>query len=627
MIIIFDNAESILDPGGTGAREVYALVEELSQFETICVCVTSRISTIPQHCERLTIPTLSLELACDIFHGIYRGSGRSDVISNLLGRLDFHVPPITLLATTASHNVWDYDRMAQEWGAHRVQVLRTDYNESLAATIELSLSSPTFQDLGPDARDLLGVVAFFPQGIDEKNLNWLFPAIPDGGDIFDKFFPLSLTYRSGGFITMLAPLRNYLCPQDPTSSLLLQATKKHYFDRVSVDPDPHQPSFEETQWIISKDANVEHVLDVFTTIDADSSDDWDACLHFVQHLHAHKPRLVVLGPKIEGLPDDRSSKPGCLSQLSQLFYSVGNYVEQKRLLIHALVLLVVWGDDFAVAAVLGLLSEANGGLGLREEGIKQVNEALGIYTRLNDKLRQSESSQQLAQLLYEGKQLDAAEEAISRALDLLSDEDNQFRVCECHRILGGIYDSKGKTEKVINHYETGLRIASSFNWHRDLFHLGLGRLFLREGRFADGHAHVELAKSHAVNCPYDLGRAMALQALIWCSEYRLEDAKSEILHAAGVFEKIGGAKELEACRNFLGIIEREMEEAVTSGRFLETMIPPTPVNSPLPAHASLQTDPSANDYYSPTFGRIPVFWLSYFFSLLPRLLSLFLSYW
>jgi hypothetical protein len=52
-------------------------------------------------------------------------------------------------------------------------VLQTDYNESLAATIELSLSFPIFRILGPNARGLLGVVAFFPQGIGEKNLDWL----------------------------------------------------------------------------------------------------------------------------------------------------------------------------------------------------------------------------------------------------------------------------------------------------------------------------------------------------------------------------------------------------------------------------------------------------------------------
>ena len=177
MIHVLENAESLLDPQGTGAREIYTVVEELCQLETVCLCVTSRISTVPRHCKRPIIPTLSMESACDIFYGICDNGGRSDIIGKLLRRLDFHALAITLLATTASYNMWDYDRLAQEWGAHHTQVLQTDYGESLALTIELSLASPTFHKLGSDARDLIGVIAFFPQGIDEKNLDWLFPTI------------------------------------------------------------------------------------------------------------------------------------------------------------------------------------------------------------------------------------------------------------------------------------------------------------------------------------------------------------------------------------------------------------------------------------------------------------------
>lgn len=61
--------------------------------------------------------------------------------------------------------MWGCDQPAEEWGAHRIQVLRTDYNESLAATVELSFASPTLLGLGPKARDLLSVIASFPQGL------------------------------------------------------------------------------------------------------------------------------------------------------------------------------------------------------------------------------------------------------------------------------------------------------------------------------------------------------------------------------------------------------------------------------------------------------------------------------
>ena len=558
MIIILDNAESILDPQGPNALEIYAVVEELSQFNNICLCITSRISTIPPDCKTLNVPTLSTEAARDTFYRIYENGERSDLVNGILEQLDSHPLSVTLLATVAHHNKWDANRLAGEWDKRRIDVLHTQHNRSLAATIELSLASPMFQELGPDARELLGIIAFFPQGIDEKNLEWLFPTVSDRAKAFDNFCVLSLTYRTNGFVTMLAPLRDHLCPKDPKSSPLLCTTKECYFRRLSVHVHPNSPSFEDARWITSEDVNVEHLLDVFTSADTGFDGVWDACAHFIEHLDWHKPRLVVLGPKIEGLPDNYRSKPECLFQFSQLFQSVGRFAEGKQFLSHTLKLWREWGNDFKIAQTLRSLSNANRLLGLRKEGIRQGKEALEIYKQLNDASEQAECLQCLAQLLYDDEQLGAAEEAALRAIDL-SDKGGQFSACECYRILGDISRSRGKTEKAINHFETAPGIASPFNWHTRLFWINysLALLFLGERRFADAHAHVERVKSH-VNSQYELGRAMILQTEILYYEHRFEEAKSEALCAADVFEKLGAARSLEICRELLQVIEREM---------------------------------------------------------------------
>jgi len=277
-----------------------------------------------------------MEAAHKTFYRLYQYDERSTSVDNILERLDFHPLSITLLATVAHHNKWGADRLTKEWESRRTSILRTVHNKSLAATIELSLASPTFQELGDDARELLGVVAFFPQGVNENNLEWLFPTIPNRTTIVDKFCILSLTYRNDGFITMLAPLRDHFRPNDPKSSPLLCKTRECYFSRFSEIINPGEPGFEEARWIASEDVNVEHLLNVFTTIDTDSDDVWDVCACFMQHLYWHKRRLVILGSKIEELRDDHPSKPECLVRLSWLFESVGNHVEAKRLITHAL---------------------------------------------------------------------------------------------------------------------------------------------------------------------------------------------------------------------------------------------------------------------------------------------------
>ena len=560
MFLILDNAESILDPQGAEAQEIHAVVDELCRFKTISVCITSRITVVPRHCKRPVVSTLSMEAARHIFYSIHGDGERSETIDGLLERLDFHALSITLLATTASHNVWDYDRLAGEWDAQRVRLLRTDTNESLAATLELSLSSPTFCNLGPDARDLLGVVAFFPSGVDEKNLDWLFPTIPDRKDIFDKFCVLSLTYRSNGFITMLAPIRDHLRPQDPKSSPLLCATKDHYFERVLANLDPNKPGFEEGRWIKLEDVNVEHLLDVFIPIDTDTDRVWDVCSHFMRHLYWHKPRQTVLRTRIESLPDGHHSKSGYLTELSRLLDSVGNHVERKRILSHALRLGREQGNDHQVSLILWWLSDASRMLGLYEEGIQQAREALGICERLNDTVGQAKCLATLAHLLREDGQLDAAEEAASRSIDLLPEEGQEFLVCQSQRLLGDIYRSKGEGEKAIQHLKMALGIASPFNWHAELcwIHYSLGQLFLSENEFNDAQAHVERAKVHAVGSEYHLGRAAELQAVVWYRQGRLEDARSEVLRAIEIFEKLGLADPLRDFRKFLRIIEVEM---------------------------------------------------------------------
>ena len=586
MLIVFDNAESILDPRGTDAHKIYTVMEELSRFDNICVCITSRISTTPPGYKRFDVPTLSMDAACDTFYGIYDSDDRPDVINGILKQLDFHPLSITLLATVARQNKWNTSRLVREWEERKTSVLQTRHHQSLAAAIELSLASPLFQDLGPEARAILGVVAFFPQGVDENNLDWLFSTISDRINIFDKFCILSLTYRSNGFVTMLAPLRDYLRPKDPKSSSLLCTVKERYLTRMSIEIDPDKPTFEESRWIVSEDVNVEHLLDVFTTIDANSEDIWDACANFINHLCWHKNRHIILGPKIEGLLDDHSFKPGCLNELSRLFASVGNFAESKRLCAHTLKIWREWGDDRRIAHALNCLSNANRLMGLREEGMEQAKEAVAIFERLGDTLDQAQSLITLAHLLHADKQLDAAEDVAYHAISLIPEKGEEYRLCDSHLLLGGIYQSKRDAKKAIYHNEVALGIASASSWHDSLFWINhnLAALFCDDGRFDEAHAHIELAKSHTANSAYTLGRAMELWATVWYKQRRVEEAKAGALRAADVYEKLGNAQDVERCRKLLERIEGGLDTPGWSRsgcEFLQT-IPPLPhINLPI----------------------------------------------
>ena len=107
---------------------------------------------------------------------------------------------------------------------------------------------------------------------------------------------------------------------------------------------------------------------------------------------------------------------------------------------------------------------------------------------------------------------------------------------------------------------------------------------------------------------------MEQQAMVWYMEGRFEDAKSEGLRAADVYEKLGVTRGVEDCRNILQAIEEAMNERglVASGKdsdgtgeLLETVPPPPPPPPPLISCSQLSqpSSDSASDDLVPPSSR------------------------
>jgi len=86
-------------------------------------------------------------------------------------------------------------------------------------------------------------------------------------------------------------------------------------------------------------------------------------------------------------------------------------------------------------------------------------------------------------------------------------------------------------------------------------HYRLAELFFDEGKFDDTYTHIESAKLHTLNSMYNLGLAVELLAVVWFKKHRFEEARSEVLCAADVYEKLGAAMGVESCRKLLQITE------------------------------------------------------------------------
>ena len=206
------------------------------------------------------------------------------------------------------------------------------------------------------------------------------------------------------------------------------------------------------------------------------------------------------------------------------------------------------------------LSIVNYEMGLSEEAMQQAKEASEIAERHCGAAEPAASSMDLTQSSLHN-QLDAAKEAMSPMIDLLSENGEQLPVCVYQHFLGGIYQLKGEIEKAIYHCEVALGIASLLNHSNMLFdiHSTLAQLFFDEGRFDDAHAHIKHAKSHAADCndTYRVAQAMEMQARIWHGQHRLEEAKSEALRAVDAFEKLGAAKDVESALKLVRQIDHD----------------------------------------------------------------------
>jgi len=80
--------------------------------------------------------------------------------------------------------------------------------------------------------------------------------------------------------------------------------------------------------------------------------------------------------------------------------------------------------------------------------------------------------------------------------------------------------------------------------------------------------------SHATNNAYYLGRATELQATFLYQQDRFEEARSDALCAADIYEKVGAAKDVGDCRELLRMIDEE----TNNGEFLETTLLPMGIN-------------------------------------------------
>ncbi|KAG0702979.1 hypothetical protein DFH29DRAFT_829813 [Suillus ampliporus] len=328
-LVVLDNAETFEEASGSSALgKIPPAIAEIANIPGVILILTSRSRRNAPNVLWITkdIPLLDLSSARAVFFQIYHHATRSDAeedIKDLLKELDFHPLSINLLASAAQQNGWSPATLLKRWSNKRSKILDPGKGklQSLSDTMQLSLSSPSIQDLGEDGRHALTIIAFLPQGLNDTLASNLLPSLLQIDTICDVLCRQSLVYRQGSFIKMLAPIRHYVRDSlPPPDSTCLREIRAFYYDTVQRCSDKRDGH---ADIIFPDHLNIEHLVafDLAHVRDV-PNETYRACWQFLDCLRWHLPRPTTLTPAIFSIIENsstRTPKARCLQHLSRLF--------------------------------------------------------------------------------------------------------------------------------------------------------------------------------------------------------------------------------------------------------------------------------------------------------------------
>ncbi|KAG1874952.1 hypothetical protein F4604DRAFT_1680811 [Suillus subluteus] len=353
-LVVLDNAETFEEASASSALgDIPPAIAEIANVPGVILILTSHSRRNAPNVEWITkdIPPLDLSSAQAVFFRIYHLTSRSEAeedIKGLLKELDFHPLSINILANAAQQNGWSPIMLLKRWNDRHSKVLDGGKGklQSLSDTMQLSLSSPSVQNLGKDGLRAYTIIAFLPQGLNQNLASDLLPSLPQVDAICDVLCMQSLVYHQDNFLKMLAPIRHYvrdsLQAPDPTC---LQEIHAFYY-RIVYSCSEERDQYADI--VILDHLNIEHMVAFnLANIPDDAEETYNTCWQFLECLQWHLPRPTTLTPTISKIVENSSTwmlKARCWSNLVQLYGTLSQLVKESQALQAAEALYLTAGD-------------------------------------------------------------------------------------------------------------------------------------------------------------------------------------------------------------------------------------------------------------------------------------------
>ncbi|KAJ8587949.1 hypothetical protein M405DRAFT_280511 [Rhizopogon salebrosus TDB-379] len=296
-VLVIDNVEALVAP--RNAESVTRIIDDFASSPSIILLLTtrSRNAFTPYLVTQLvSVPTLERKHAMETFEHLCPQQIPTDIVEELLDGVDNHPLSVNIIARRAAQHGWTGEELLSAWRTQQAALLENGgrKSQSLRATVELSLNAPSVTGLGNDARKLLEIIAFFPQGLTTVRAKAL---CPSAAAIVDALCVHSMIHHEGNYFTMLKPMRLYLGHKTPNpDSIFLNTIRNMYYRELSGTIEQRQAL------ILAEDVNIERLIIFDFRLAINLDDSCCACAFFLDNLAMYKPRATVLTTMLQELP-------------------------------------------------------------------------------------------------------------------------------------------------------------------------------------------------------------------------------------------------------------------------------------------------------------------------------------
>lgn len=446
-IIVLDNFDSPWESTASSKKEVESLLASLCALDSLAVVITMRGSERPAGVQwsRPFLPQLGpldAPSARKAFLALSDCLEDDPCIDPLLTAIDCVPLAVTLMANLAETD--GPETLLLRWKEEHSSLLhRTpDRRSSLDISIGISLNSPRMKAV-PEALILLSLISMLPDGIDNTQLDAIFPSIGKTRRALSALWQTSLAYNDGHNRTrVLSPIRSHMILYYQSDTPHRVSVLTYYMGLAALSSDLGGPHGQSIVKRLTPEIGNLHSIVNFTLDPTGESSTIQPLLRgaisaainlskFIRYTHLGNPETVRRASVAAGKLGDPVLHADVLYHLAWIELTLakgGHNLEHERLCREALAVYEQTGNINGRAECTWLLGQIYKGTKNQKECRVLYEQALALAVEAKNRYCQAKCLSNLSEIVFYGGDAKASEALSEQALPLFREIQNLTNV-------------------------------------------------------------------------------------------------------------------------------------------------------------------------------------------------------